>query len=253
MTISPIHCPDTSCPWAAFGIPDAYTEARAWHLAVHRAEEHDEPLTADHIAYATRVGHVLPSCMSTDTGAPASVGDQPRPLDDEYLTEIAARAGHLYEYSTRHDSEWDALAGEDVPALLAELAAVRAERDQAQARLEEMTHLRDNALRALYRDDVEVDIDLEETIAAPFYGPGWDWDEGALQPVVREAAAAVRPAFAKLTQQHDKARDRIAELEALTPAPIQTCRVCGAGYTYGQPCSTCEFNKRMAAETGGAS
>ncbi|MFJ5151415.1 hypothetical protein ACIQCF_07470 [Streptomyces sp. NPDC088353] len=43
---------------------------------------------------------------------------------------------------------------------------------------------------------------------------------------------------------------RIAELEALKPAPIQTCRVCGAGYTYGQPCSTCEFNTRMAAETG---
>jgi DNA repair exonuclease SbcCD ATPase subunit len=46
-------------------------------------------------------------------------------------------------------------------------------------------------------------------------------------------------------------RDRIAELEALTPAPIQTCRVCGAGYSYGEPCSTCEFRARMAAETDG--
>ncbi|MGW1433092.1 hypothetical protein ACWD6K_31290 [Streptomyces sp. NPDC002431] len=44
-------------------------------------------------------------------------------------------------------------------------------------------------------------------------------------------------------------RARVAELEALTPAPIQTCRVCGAGYDYGQPCSVCEFKKRMAAET----
>ncbi|MDX3587302.1 hypothetical protein [Streptomyces europaeiscabiei] len=43
-------------------------------------------------------------------------------------------------------------------------------------------------------------------------------------------------------------RDRIAELEALTPARVQTCRVCGAGYTYGEPCSSCEFRKRMAAE-----
>lgn len=41
---------------------------------------------------------------------------------------------------------------------------------------------------------------------------------------------------------------RIAELEALTPARVQTCRVCGAGYTYGEPCSSCEFRKRMAAE-----
>lgn len=43
-------------------------------------------------------------------------------------------------------------------------------------------------------------------------------------------------------------RDRIAELEALTPAPVQTCRKCGAGYDYGQPCSTCVFRARMAAE-----
>jgi hypothetical protein len=43
-------------------------------------------------------------------------------------------------------------------------------------------------------------------------------------------------------------RDRIAELEALTPARVQTCRVCGAGYTYGEPCSSCEFRTRMAAE-----
>ncbi|WP_075737480.1 hypothetical protein [Streptomyces acidiscabies] len=48
-------------------------------------------------------------------------------------------------------------------------------------------------------------------------------------------------------------RDRIAELEALTPASVQTCRKCGAGYTYGEPCSVCLFKARMAAETGGAS
>ena len=42
--------------------------------------------------------------------------------------------------------------------------------------------------------------------------------------------------------------ERIAELEALTPARVQTCRVCGAGYTYGEPCSSCEFRTRMAAE-----
>ncbi|MEU3160050.1 hypothetical protein ABZ753_21715 [Streptomyces griseoincarnatus] len=42
-------------------------------------------------------------------------------------------------------------------------------------------------------------------------------------------------------------RARVAELEALKPAPIQTCRTCGAGYTYGQPCSNCQFNADMAA------
>lgn len=41
---------------------------------------------------------------------------------------------------------------------------------------------------------------------------------------------------------------RVAELEALTPARHQTCRVCGAGYTFGEPCAQCEFRARMAAE-----
>lgn len=38
---------------------------------------------------------------------------------------------------------------------------------------------------------------------------------------------------------------RIAELEALTPAPIQTCQTCGAGYDLGQPCSVCAFHVLM--------
>lgn len=48
----------------------------------------------------------------------------------------------------------------------------------------------------------------------------------------------------------ERLRSRIAELEALTPAAIQTCRKCGAGYSYGEPCSTCLFQARMAAELG---
>jgi hypothetical protein len=31
-------------------------------------------------------------------------------------------------------------------------------------------------------------------------------------------------------------------------APIQDCDTCGAGYDLGQPCQTCAFNTRMAAE-----
>ncbi|MCX5587610.1 hypothetical protein [Streptomyces erythrochromogenes] len=40
---------------------------------------------------------------------------------------------------------------------------------------------------------------------------------------------------------------RVAELEALTPARYQTCRVCSAAYLYGNPCSNCEFQARMEA------
>lgn len=43
-------------------------------------------------------------------------------------------------------------------------------------------------------------------------------------------------------------RDRIAELEALTPAPIQTCQTCGAGYNLGQPCQVCAYRALVAAE-----
>ncbi|MFG2412291.1 hypothetical protein [Streptomyces goshikiensis] len=52
-----------------------------------------------------------------------------------------------------------------------------------------------------------------------------------------------------LLAEVDRLRARVAELEALTPAAIQTCRVCGAGYDLGQPCSTCMFKAQMAAAT----
>ncbi|MCX4596153.1 hypothetical protein OG819_42830 [Streptomyces sp. NBC_01549] len=135
------------------------------------------------------------------------------------------RAGEMDD--SRADAEFVAAARTDVPLLLAEVRRLT-------AALDEMTHCRDNALRALYRDDVDTDIDLEETIAAPFYGPGWDWDESDLQRVVREAAAAVRPAFGKLTQQRDKVRDQVADLEGVLTqirhlhkdSPMGPCPVC---------------------------
>lgn len=42
-------------------------------------------------------------------------------------------------------------------------------------------------------------------------------------------------------------RDRIAELEALTPAEYQTCRRCSAAYRYGNACSNCAFQAEIAA------
>lgn len=114
------------------------------------------------------------------------------------------------------------VADEEQQTLLAILQAERGQADgiirRLRAALDEMTRCRDNALRALYRDDVETDIDLEEEIAAPFYGPGWNWDEGALTPVVREAAAAVRPAFAKLTQERDRLRAELEQARGTEPA-----------------------------------
>ena len=52
--------------------------------------------------------------------------DQHTPLTSQQLDEIETRAARLYEYSQQGDGEGDTLAGEDVPALLAEVARLRA-------------------------------------------------------------------------------------------------------------------------------
>lgn len=175
------------------------------------------------------------------------------PLTEQQLDEITARAAHLHEYATLTDgplqADADQLTGEDVPALLAELR-------RRGAALTEMTHCRDNALRALYRDDVETDIDLEETIAAPFYGPGWDWDASDLKPVVREAADAVRPAFGKLTQERDRLRaDAAAELMPVWEAVYEPGNVSDylIGYMNDQDAATgaAEAWMRSQAEVTG--
>lgn len=132
----------------------------------------------------------------------------------------AAAAVVLAAMQTRQTAAGIAVALESAcllqsPESAAEMAKLRSD-------LEEMTRCRDNALRALYRDDVETDVDLEETIAAPFYGPGWDWDEADLMRVVREAVAAIRPAFAKLAEECDGLRaERHSTNEALSDAAEQ--------------------------------
>ncbi|GGW50004.1 hypothetical protein [Streptomyces griseoloalbus] len=147
MNITPIHCPDSGCFWSAHGIPDQYTEARDWHLAAHRAEEHGEPLTEEQIAYATRAGHVIPGTAKTTAAAvaalgalPVPVGDQPQPLDDQRLAEITARTPERAAALTAWLNQFapvggqralenaETVLGEDVPALLAEVQRLRASR-----------------------------------------------------------------------------------------------------------------------------
>ncbi|MGW9058868.1 hypothetical protein [Streptomyces sp. NPDC055733] len=62
-----------------------------------------------------------------------------QPIDATRLDEIATRAAHLYEYATSQDSEGDTLAGEDVPALLAEIQRLTAERDAFADRVDTLT------------------------------------------------------------------------------------------------------------------
>lgn len=61
-----------------------------------------------------------------------------------------------------------------------------------------------------------------------------------------------------LRRQRDKAESETARLRAeleqaraIRPAEIQDCQVCGAGYTFGQPCQACAFKALMAAAGSG--
>lgn len=122
--------------------------------------------------------------------------------------EIATRAAHLYEYSSQHHDEWDELAGEDVPALLAELAAVRAERDQA---------------RAALREAADQIAELQENLRA--VNAGWS--------VARARVAELEQAAEQIRHLHKD-------------SPMGPCPVCidadamarGEDYTVPYPCPT---------------
>jgi septal ring factor EnvC (AmiA/AmiB activator) len=118
------------------------------------------------------------------------------------------------------------------PETAAEHATLRRQFAEAAATVADLVQKRTERLKVenALRDEVEV---LRAQVAE------LEKERHSTNESLSEAAEALRVQ-----------RDRIAELEALKPAAIQTCRKCGAGYTHGEPCSVCEFQARMAAETG---
>jgi hypothetical protein len=87
------------------------------------------------------------------------------------------------------------------------LAAQTAEILRLRALVAEMTRCRDNALAALYRDDVETDPHLPSVAADAITGMNFDWDDDrAVQDIADTVARALQPAFGKLTQERDKLR-----------------------------------------------
>lgn len=113
----------------------------------------------------------------------------------------------------------------------AELARLRAERHTTNTALSEAAeHLR-----------VQRDRIAELETASRQSSERWQarCDHIAKQGLRWKAEADGRKAHG------EKLRARVAELEALTPAPIQTCQTCGAGYDLGEPCSVCAFHVLM--------
>lgn len=142
--ISPVRCPDPSCHWSVFGIPDAYTEARAQHLAQHQAEEHSPTQPED------TAGAQQPEPLSAaSTVAPAPKGPQSRaagaqqPEERRGRWEAAARAAGrevdrnaLRAYMAVADVELRAQAfamARQVGELACEISGLRAEVEQWQA------------------------------------------------------------------------------------------------------------------------
>ncbi|WP_370420369.1 hypothetical protein AB8O64_19840 [Streptomyces sp. QH1-20] len=46
-----------------------------------------------------------------------------------------------------------------------------------------------------------------------------------------------------------RAEQALADREPLALMPVQSCRICGAGYTLGRPCPTCAYRARAAGLT----
>lgn len=82
--------------------------------------------------------------------------------------------------------------------------------DRQRAALTEMTHCRDNALRALQRDDIDTDPHLPDLFADGLHGL-YEWEDQpqpdqAPQALVDRCVQIVQPAFGKLAQQLAEAR-----------------------------------------------
>lgn len=80
-----------------------------------------------------------------------------QPLTDLDLDEIAARAATLYEYADPTDAAWEILAGEDVPALLAEVHRLRAELTDSERTM--LTYALDQAQEHIWSRDGFTDED----------------------------------------------------------------------------------------------
>jgi hypothetical protein len=70
-----------------------------------------------------------------------------------------------------------------------------------------------------------------------------DMQRRITRTAVQKALAAQQARTARYRAAWQSARQRAA----LDPAAVQTCRTCGAGYTLGRSCSTCEYRARVTS------
>ncbi|MFF7142301.1 hypothetical protein ACFZB5_13765 [Streptomyces nodosus] len=237
------------CPWCR--LADLETPTSDEQLAVIEARATHEHLTpgpwrldrescdcggdypCGHGMYVTGVVTPTPTWSAAERAK--QTGEQPRDYD--------FHRGEICDFT---DADWELMAHarEDVPVLLAEVRRGRTE-------LAQMRAARDT-IAELHRDlDAKLDAERERYKAGLRRA---DEQVNAMNAELKRYADGTETPvlWSVYNEMHSRAATaeaRVAELEALKPAPIQTCRACGAGYTHGRPCSTCEFRARMAAET----
>lgn len=89
------------------------------------------------------------------------------PLAGERLDEIAARAAALYEYGKPDDAAWEVLAGDDMPALVADLRLLRAVLDaEKQAHRFTLRQRNNRSTRLMHLRDLALAGDVEALVAA---------------------------------------------------------------------------------------
>lgn len=96
-------------------------------------------------------------------------------LTPEREQEIRERAAHLHEYATSHgDGEGDTLAGEDVPALLAEVARLRDRGTELEAQALWLAEY-DGVAPELHTTVEAAKAMCDDVAAVDAHGKGWDW------------------------------------------------------------------------------
>ena len=137
------------------------------------------------------------------------------PLSVERVAEIAGRAAHLYEYGSPDADEWNRLAGADVPALVARIAELEAQRDRRRVRL---VALQNDALSmrgslSPMGEDRKVPFPLGETLT-----PAVDWLIGRVAELESERHStneALDDAVRELRARRDDVTPQVTRLRAL--------------------------------------
>lgn len=134
-----------------------------------------------------------------------------------YGEEIGSRLPVL-ALSRPTDAEMEELRRKFSAAESAESPVARAKRlelrvAQLEGKLEEMTRLRDNALRQLNREDDEAPFELEELISQGIDAVIGDWEgDVPLERVIESIARALHPDVVKLTEYQERAEAKIRGL-----------------------------------------